>query len=116
MRPTRALLCLALVSGCAAGTDGALTAEDAKSKLAVKDGALSRLAQTQLTVIRTAATAWAAEHGGVMTGFADDLRATQPSVASTAAELTDTSVTVAVGTGQCLVEQLPAGSPVPTAC
>jgi hypothetical protein len=116
MRITGPVLCLLLVSGCAGGTDAALTGKDASSKLAVKDGALARLAQTQLTVVKQAAQAWAAEHGGVMTGFADDLRTSQPSVASTMVELADTSVTVAVAGGQCLTLQLPAGSPVAAAC
>jgi hypothetical protein len=116
MRHVSTLLGLLLVAGCSAGADGALTAEDAKSKLAVKDGALSRLAQTQLTVVRQAAQAWAASHGGDMTGFADDLRSAQPSVASTAADVTDTSVTFALGNNQCLLAQLPAGAPVTTAC
>jgi hypothetical protein len=116
MRTVGPLLALALVAGCSAGTDAALTAQDATSKLAAKNGALSRLADTQLTVIRQAAQTWAAAHGGDMTGFADDLRTTQPSVASTAADLSDTSVTLAVGNGQCLVTQLPAGSPDTTAC
>jgi hypothetical protein len=120
MRAVRPLLGLPLglllVSGCAGGTDAALTAQDATSKLAVKNGALSRLADTQLTVIRQAAQVWSAAHGGDMTGFADDLRTTQPSVASAAADLEDTAVTMALGNGRCTVTQLPAGAPVTTAC
>jgi len=116
MRATGSLLCLLLVTGCAGGTDAALTAQDAKSKLAVKDGALGRLAQTQLTIVAQAAQAWAAAHGGDMTGFADDLRTTQPSVVSTTLDLTDTSVTVATGAGQCLTAALPAGAPVSPPC
>jgi hypothetical protein len=111
-----AILAAGCLAGCSAGTDAALTAQDAKSKLAVKNGALARLADTQLTVVRSAAQTWAATHGGDMTGFADDLRTTQPSVASTAADLADTSVTFALGNNQCLVAQLPAGAPVTTAC
>lgn len=119
MRAALRLVCPAvglLLAGCAGGTDAALTAQDATSKLAVKNRALSRLAGTQLTVIRTAAQAWAAAHGGDMTGFADDLRAMQPSAASAATALTDTSAAVAVGNGQCLVAQLPAGAPVTSSC
>lgn len=116
MRVLRPALGLLLVTGCSAGTSAALTAQDAKSALAAKNGALSQLASTQLTVIRSAAQTWSAEHGGDMTGFADDLRTSQPSVVSTTASLTDTSVTMALGNGQCLVAQLPAGAPVNTAC
>ena len=116
MRPAGSLLCLFLVAGCAGGTDAALTARDATSKVAVKDGALSRLAQTQLRSVGQAAQAWAAAHGGDMTGFADDLRTSQPSVASTILNITDASVTVATGTGQCFTQALPAGPPVVTAC
>jgi hypothetical protein len=116
MRSAAALLCLVLASGCAGGTDAALTAEDAKSKLAVKDGALARLAQTQLTDVTQQAQAWAAAHGGQMEGFTDDLRTTQPSVASTAADLTDTSVTFALGNGHCLTAALPSGAQADVAC
>jgi hypothetical protein len=116
MRVTGPVLCLLLVSGCAGGADAALTGQDAKSKLAVKDNALTRLAQTQLTVITQQAQTWAAEHGGSMAGFADDLRSTQPSVVSTTLELTDTSVTLAVGSGQCLSAVLPSGPPTSVAC
>ena len=116
MRATGPVLCLLLVSGCAGGADAALTAQDAKSKLAVKDGALTQLAQTELTVITQQAQTWAATHGGVMTGFAEDLQTSQPSVASTATTLTDTAVTVAVGNGQCLSAVLPAGPPTTVAC
>jgi hypothetical protein len=116
MRATGPLLCLLLVSGCGMGTDAALTAQDATSKLALKDGALGRLGQTQLTLVSQAAQQWAAAHGGVMTGFADDLRTSQPSVVSTLVDLSDTTAAVATGAGQCLVVQLPAGLPVATAC
>ena len=116
MRSAGALICLLLASGCAGGTDAALTAQDAKSKLAVKDGALTRLAQTQLTVITTQAQIWSASHGGVMTGFADDLRMTQPSAASTAVSLSDTAVTLPVGNGQCLSAALPGGAATSIAC
>jgi hypothetical protein len=111
-----ALLCLVLATGCAGGADAALTAEDAKSKLAVKDNALTRLAQTQLSVIAQQAQQWSATHGGSMAGFADDLRTSQPSAVATAVELTDTSVTVAAGPGQCLTAALPAGAAAPVAC
>lgn len=116
MRATGALICLLLTAGCAGGTDAALTAQDAKSKLAVKDGALARLAQTQLTVITQQAQVWSASHGGVMTGFADDLRMSQPTAASTAVLLTDTQVTLPVGNGQCLTAALPGGAPTSSAC
>ena len=116
MRPLRAVLVLMLAAGCSGGTDAALTAQDATSALTVKNGALSQLAESRLTLIRQAAQSWAAAHAGDMTGFAEDFRTEQPSVASTAATLTDTSVTVTVSQGQCLLTQLPAGSPVPIAC
>jgi hypothetical protein len=116
MRSAAALLCLVLVSACAPGTGAALTAEDAKSKLAVKDGALGRLASAQLSVVTQQAQAWAAAHGGQMEGFSDDLRTTQPSVASTAADLTDTSVTFALGNGHCLTAALPSGAQADVAC
>ncbi|MDP9183297.1 MAG: hypothetical protein M3P04_11040, partial [Actinomycetota bacterium] len=69
-----------------------------------------------LTVITQQAQAWAAEHGGVMTGFADDLRTSQPSVAGTAVALSDTAVTLPMGNGQCLTAALPAGAAKPTPC
>ncbi len=116
MRRHAALLCLLLATGCAGGTEASLTAQDAQSALAAKNGALSRLAQTQLGLVSQAAQVWSSAHGGDMTGFADDLRTSQPSVAAAAVQLSDTSVTVMVGGGQCLTAQLPAGAPAPSAC
>ena len=52
MRAAGPLLCLLLVSGCGLGTDAALTAQDAQSALSAKDGALGRLSQTQLAVVK----------------------------------------------------------------
>ncbi len=116
MRPVVPLLCLLLSSGCAAGTDAALTGQDAKSKLAVKDRALGQLAATQLAVVVQQAQAWSAAHGGSMAGFAEDLRTNQPSVAGPATVLTDTSVSIAEGTGSCLTAALPAGAAATTTC
>ena len=115
MRAVGPLLCLALLSGCAGGTDAALTAQDAKSKIAVKDSALTRLASGQLTAITQAANAWLAENGS-MAGFADDLRANQPTLAAAAVELTDASANVAVSPGHCLAAALPSGPQEPVTC
>jgi hypothetical protein len=116
MRPTVPLLCLVLASGCGLGTEATLTAQDAQSALSAKDGALGRLSQTQLTLVVQAAQQWSAAHGGVMAGFADDLRTSQPSVVSTLVGLTDASATVAVGGNQCVTAQLPAGTQTSAAC
>ena len=115
-RVATAVICVLLLSGCAGGADAALTGQDAKSKLAVKDRAVTQLATTELTVITQQAQAWAAANGGSMVGFAADLRASQPSVASRTAALTDTSVSVAAGDGRCLTATLPTGPPVTAAC
>lgn len=109
MRSGIGLTCALLLLGCAGPTDAALTGQDAKSKLGVKDRAVSQLATTELTVITAQAQAWATTHGGVMTGFAADLQETSPSVASTAKVLTDTSASVATGDGRCLTAPLPSG-------
>jgi hypothetical protein len=116
VRLTSPLLCALLVSGCGLGTDAALTAQDAQSALSAKDGALGRLTQTQLTLVVQAAQQWSAAHGGVLAGFADDLRSSQPSVASTLVDLTDGTATIAVGGKQCVTAQLPAGTQVAAAC
>jgi hypothetical protein len=116
MRRLGLVVCVALAAGCSGGTDAALTAQDAKSKLAVKDNALARLAQTQLTVVSQQAQAWAASHGGDMTGFADELRMSQPSLVASVTTVTDTSASVVVGAGRCLTVTLPAGSPTQVAC
>lgn len=116
MRPVVTAVCALLLSGCAGGADAALTAQDAASNLAVKDRAVTRLATTELTIIAQQARAWAAANGGSMVGFAADLTASQPSVASAAAVLTDASVSVAIGGGRCLSATLPAGPPVTAAC
>lgn len=116
MRLVVATSCALLLSSCAGGTDAALTAQDAKSKLAVKDRAVSQLATTELAVIVQQAQSWAAGHAGSMAGFAVDLQDTQPSVASTAKVLTDLSVSVAVGDGRCLTANLPAGASVVVSC
>jgi PBP1b-binding outer membrane lipoprotein LpoB len=115
MRPVVVLACALLLSGCAAGTDAALTAQDAKSALAAKDQAVNTLATAQLTAITTAAQAWLAGNGS-MTGFADDLRANNPSAAIAAVVLTDAQASVRVGAGSCLTATLPAGQPTTTAC
>jgi hypothetical protein len=116
VRAARPLLCLLLASGCGLGTSATLTAQDAQSALSAKDGALGRLSQTQLALVVQAAQQWSAAHGGAMTGFADDLRTSQPSVASTLVDLTDSSATIAVGGSQCVTAQLPAGTQVSVAC
>ena len=116
MRVARPLLCVLLVSGCGMGTDAALTTNDAQSAMAAKNGALGRLSQTQLTLVVQAAQQWSAAHGGVMTGFADDLRSSQPSVVSTLVDLTDTTATIAVGGNQCATAQLPAGTQATGTC
>ena len=116
MRLVVAAGCAFLLSGCAGGTDAALTAQDATSKLAVKDRAVSQLATTELTVIVAQAQVWAAAHGGSMAGFAADLQDTQPSVASSAKVLTDVSASVALGDGRCLTAALPAGPPAAAPC
>ena len=113
---TSPLLCAVLASGCGLSTDAALTAQDAQSALSAKDGALGRLSQTQLTLVVQAAQQWSAAHGGLMAGFADDLRSSQPSVASTLVDLTDGTATIAVGGNQCVTAQLPAGNQVAAAC
>jgi hypothetical protein len=113
VRATAPLLCL-LLSGCAAA--GSLTAEDAKSSLAAKDNVLSRLSQSELTPVVQAAQQWSAGHGGDMTGFAVELRSTQPSVTSALLDLTDVSATVSAGVGQCLTAQLPSGAQAKAAC
>lgn len=116
MRPVVTAVCVLLLSGCAGGTDAALTGQDAKSGLAVKDRAVTQLATTELTIITQQAQEWSAANGGSMVGFAANLQTTQPSVASTASVLTDTSVSVATGDGQCLTATLPAGRPTAAAC
>jgi spore germination cell wall hydrolase CwlJ-like protein len=116
MRSVVTAACVLLLSGCAGGTDAALTGQDAKNKLGVKDRALSQLAATQVTAITQRAVEWSAANGGSMAGFAADLQATQPSVASSAKVLTDTSVAVSIGTGQCLIATLPTGRPTTAAC
>jgi hypothetical protein len=116
MRPVVTAVCVLLLSGCAGGTDAALTAQDAKHQLGVKDRALTQFATAELTAITQSAVQWAAANGGSMAGFAADLQNTQPSVASTAKVLTDTSASVSIGTGQCLVATLPSGRPTTAAC
>lgn len=116
MRPVAIFTCALLLTGCAGGTSAALSGQDAKSKLAVKDHALTSFATSELTVIVQAAQAWSAAHGGVMTGFAADLQQSQPSVASTALVLTDTSASVATGSGQCVTATLPQGATTAHAC
>ena len=108
-------LCVVALAGCAVGTDAALTAQDAQSKLGVKDRALTQLATTELRAITTAAQSWLAANGS-MAGFAADLTATQPSVASTAKVLTDSSASVATGDGRCLTSPLPSGPTTLAAC
>lgn len=115
MRRVALLSCVLLLPGCAAGTDGALTAQDAKSKLAVKDHAFTALATAELRPISDAAQQWVAANGS-MAGFAANLRETQPSVAVSAAVLTDAEASVSLGAGQCLTVMLPAGQPTSTAC
>ncbi len=115
MRLLPALLMFAL-SGCAAGADGVVAAKDAQSGLAVKDRAVAALARTQITAVEQQAQAYAAAHGGLMEGFAADLRASQPTVAASYVALDDTSLSIAVGPGQCLVATLPAGAPIGKAC
>lgn len=111
-----------LLAGCAAGAadkgraPASLTGHHAATETVVQEAAVSRAARARLIVIHHAAQAWAAESGGVMTGFAAGLRSTRPAVVRDAVALTDTSVTVATGSGTCLVAQLPAGGTVTTAC
>lgn len=109
MRSSVGLTCALLLVGCAGPTDAALTGQDAKSKLGVKDRAVTQLATTELAAITQVAQSWLAANGGSMAGFAADLTATQPSVASTAKVLTDTSASVATGDGRCLTSPLPSG-------
>ena len=116
MRAAGPLLCLLLASGCGLGTDAALTSQDAQSALSAKGGALGRLSQSQLALVVQAAQVWSTGHAGDMTGFADDLRSSQPLVASTMVELTDTSATIAVGGNQCATAQLPAGTQATATC
>jgi hypothetical protein len=115
MRTVAVLACALLLSGCAAGTDATLTAQDAKSKLAAMDHGLSALATAELRPISEAAQAYLAANGS-MAGFAANLRDTQPSVAAPARVLSDAEASVSVGTGQCLTVMLPSGQPTPTAC
>ena len=103
------------LSGCAAGADGVLAAKDAQNSLAVKDRAVAALARTQITAVEQQAQAWLTTNGA-MTGFAADLQASQPAIAAGFASLTDTSVSVTVATGQCLVADLPSGVPAVQAC
>lgn len=116
MRRVAGIVCVLVLSGCGAATDTAITAQDAKNNLAVKDRAVSQLATTQLTAIQRQAQQWAEAHAGAMTGFAADLKDTQPSIASAAAVLTDTSASVSTGAGQCLTAALPTGPATAGAC
>jgi hypothetical protein len=105
-----------VLSGCAAGADGVIAAKDAQNSLAVKDRAVATLARTQITAVEQQAQAYAATHGGAMDGFAADLQASQPTIAASFVALSDTSLSISVSPGQCLVAELPAGAPIAKAC
>ena len=115
MRLVLAASCLVAVTGCAAGADGVIAAKDAENGLAVKDKAVASLARTQLITIEQQAQAWSATNGS-MTGFAADLQANQPAIAGSLAALTDGSISMSIGPGQCLTAALPSGAPTVTAC
>ena len=116
MRIALAAVVLLALSGCAAGADGVIAAKDAQNSLAVKDRAVASLARTQITAVEQQAQAYTAAHGGALDGFAADLQASQPTVAAGFVALTDTSISISVGPGQCLVADLPAGAPIAKAC
>ena len=115
MRIALAATALLALSGCAAGADGVIAAKDAQNSLAVKDQAVAALARTQITTIEAQAQAWNTTHGS-MTGFAADLQANNPAIAASLTALTDTTISLSVGTGQCLTATLPSGTPTVTAC